>query len=165
MNKLFLLITVLSITVFMLIEPISENAQDIKRGTFNASQSNSLQQRFDLNGKLLQKKGDFNVFWIDNGVRRHVETLDYIFLADKVEEYMDVYLLKEGLPITKNTLLIRCIDKGDKNEGAIYLLDNGLKRHITSMEIFNKYNFNMKKVIDVPCAVTNAIKDSDAPLN
>jgi hypothetical protein len=161
MKKYFLFISVICILSILFIDAFSQQAQIAKSGSMNASQSTPGQLRYDLDGKLLQKKGDPHVFWIDNGVRRHVESLDYVFLANAIEEYMDVYLIKEGVPITKDARLIQCSDKGEKNEGAIYLLDKGLKRHIQNMEVFNKYKFDMKKVVTIPCSVISAINDSD----
>ncbi|MGA2297732.1 MAG: hypothetical protein ABSG15_09320, partial [FCB group bacterium] len=55
-------------------------------------------------------------------------------------------------PIDINCKLVKC-----NTDPKIYFLDNGIKRHITSPEVLDKYNFNFDKVNVIDCAALDAI--------
>ena len=118
--------------------------------------------RPDLDGQLLQKPGDAAVYWIEGGKRRHVVTpqaLDRLFdkAALRADSNVDNILL--GSIVNDGTLLVRC-----SGEPAVYFLDEGKKRWVSSERAMKKFHLNWSAVGDTNCIVLKAAPDGD-PIN
>jgi len=113
-------------------------------------------ERPDLNGTLLRKPNDKNIFWIDQNQRRKIinlKTLMRLFKTNNIIEYSDVYLIKEGTPVTGIISLQRCED------GAIYFVSDKEKRIVTTPEAFQRYNFNPAGVKNASCVLLGNLPD------
>lgn len=88
----------------------------------------------DLEDNLIKLKGDYKVYLVTNGVRRHIPNpqvfLNYGFNWDDIKEvdestaaeYKDTYLVRES------------------GEDEVYYLNgNGVRKHIPTAEIFDSY--------------------------
>ncbi len=113
-------------------------------------------ERPDLNGALLRKPNDKNIFWIDRGQRRKIinlKTLLRLFNTNNIKEYAAVYLIKEGTPVTGISSLQRCED------GTIYFVSNNVKRVVAAPEAFHSYNFNLSGVKNASCVFLGNLPD------
>ncbi|MDD3006733.1 MAG: hypothetical protein PHX30_04090 [Candidatus Pacebacteria bacterium] len=89
----------------------------------------------DYEDNLIRSIGDYKVYLVVSGVKRHIPNPD-IFLnyGFKWEEVKDVP--QETIDKYRNTYLI----KASKTEGVYYLSPQEIKKLIPTTEIFNSYN-------------------------
>jgi hypothetical protein len=143
---------------------ISQRRKAGVTGTFSISPESVRVPYPEFAGLLARKRGTTPVYIVDrNGYRRLVpfpstfinlfedSTLDQALLdADMVAE------IAEGPALDEGAILIRGI-----SSEAIYLMDQGRKRSITSQEVMEKYGFNEDYVIVVPQILLNAVPTGD----
>jgi len=115
-----------------------------------------IRKRPDLNGKLFRHVSTNSVYWIDQGYRRRIESIEtftQIFTTTYVEPYSEIQSIEEGEPLTDNVRLVRCVEKN-----AVYLLDGCRKRPIQDEDVFTKNSFNASSILDVDCVIVNCIQ-------
>ena len=103
-------------------------------------------------GSLLHADGETDVWVIQNGTRRTFKSLavlqsryDYVNMITVSKNDIDKY--PEGPEIKfANYSLLRA------PSGAIYLLVDDEKRHITSMDVFRTLGFNLEEVVEASFA-------------
>lgn len=116
------------------------------------------------NGDLIQKCGNAAIYLVDEGKRRHIEDLAQVFKdapnINSIEEKNDI---PEGKPIIRGSVLVT---SAAAEAGPVYLIDNydghneeWKKRHILSIDIFNKYQFNQDNIKVVPQARLDKMDD------
>lgn len=110
------------------------------------------QPRTDLNGLRLKLPGDPTVYLIDAGYRRAIpDPGTYLNLfADwnGIYEDIDVPSIPLGPPITQGAVLAKATD-----QATVYLVDNGVKRGISSADRFNQYHFAWQRIVVIPPVV------------
>ena len=107
-------------------------------------------------GSLIQKEGDPTVWFVDNGVRRGIPTLD-VFNIRKLDFKRVIKVLSSVLESIQIGNALAYPDytliKGSAPE--VYFVEGGKKRHITSGEIFNTNQFDWAAIRNVPDSVLN----------
>ncbi len=107
-------------------------------------------------GSLIQKEGDPTVWFVDNGVRRGIPTLD-VFNVRKLDfkrvvkvlsNVLDSIQIGSALAYPDYTLI-----KGSAPE--VYFVEDEKRRHITSGEIFNTNQFDWAAIRSIPDSVLN----------
>jgi len=116
-------------------------------------------------GYLLKEKDDDAFFLVLDGTRRHIPdppTFISLFGTSGVDEVLDIDSIpKADHPLdslTPGAVLVRA-----EGTDPIYLVSNGVKRHITSPEAINKYHFHGSGV-PLPSVAVNSIPVGD-PIN
>ncbi len=113
----------------------------------------------ELNGLRVKVPGDDRVYLIDRGVRRHIPDI-YVFQrlfhdTNYIEGYYWAYL-DMGSDIDVNAQLVNPI-----GGGPVYLLEWNTKRHITSPDTMNRYNFAWNHIVSYPQWVLDRIPTAD----
>jgi hypothetical protein len=116
--------------------------------------------RPDLVGNTIRDKNDPNVYLIDvdylsggnpiAGVRRHVPDPDTAgnLWGNKwpTDEVVDAGEITLGPDVSPGAFLATPIEGG----GAIYFMDQGRHRHVTSPAKMDQYHFDWNRVVRVP---------------
>src|SRR5580704_9916094 len=96
--------------------------------------------RPDLNGLRVQEPGHPEIYLIDEGRKRHIPdppTFDALFRNwDGINQDLHIDEIDTGFPISSGAVL--ALGKADP---SVYLVDRGVKRHVTSPPVMDKYNF------------------------
>lgn len=104
--------------------------------------------RPDLNGLLVQLPGADPIYLVINGFRRWVpnpQTFINLFVPGaRVVPDVNIGLIPEATPLTSGAVLAR-----PAGGNPIYVISNGVKMLIPSMDVFNRYQFNMNNVQNV----------------
>ncbi len=112
--------------------------------------------RTDLNGLRVKLPGNPAIYLMDEGRRRHIpnpSTYDNLFRDwNGIVEDTDIPDIDEETPISNGAILARAV-----GTAAVFLIDKGLKRHITSPAIMDRYHFNWGKIHDVAPALIDSI--------
>jgi hypothetical protein len=142
----------------------------------------TIQPRPEFNGLRVKKyPADPAVYLIDQGCARCIpneQVYNALFLNwNGIIDVFDLSSIPRGPDIPETAILFRCAgrligtDFGTKHvEGdpTVYLLDgtppNLVKRGIVSLEVFNRYNFDMDKVHDLETPTKNVSYYPDGPL-
>lgn len=117
------------------------------------------------NGILIQEVGDAAIYLIDEGKRRHIEelaTFNEVFKdIPNIHSILEKNDIPEGNPIISGSVLVTAIDSD-----PVYLIDKydgsnkkWKKRHIQSLAIFHKYQFNQNHIQVVPQAILDGMDD------
>jgi hypothetical protein len=149
MNKFFKLATFIGVATFV---PYLLSVASVK----DAQAQSFSRNRPDLNGLLIRNPGNGAIYWIDRGQRRHITSpsiYERLFVS-RHRDYLDTEAVEAGSPITNNNRLVRCGEQSHALFGAIYLLDNGQKRHIVSPSAMQRNNFKGAANIDCPVLAT-----------
>jgi hypothetical protein len=105
--------------------------------------------RPDLNGYRLILPNGGAVYLIDEGYRRWIPdptTYNNLFRNwDGIVKDIDLNEIPETAPITHDAILAMPLENG-----AVYLIDNGKKRHIASPAVMDKYWFSWDRIYHVP---------------
>jgi len=113
--------------------------------------------RPDLDGRCVKHPGRVRVFFIDRGRKRHildVDTFFRIFRSWRVDDEPAVDDIDDGPDVSLGASVIGVAEP----PGAIYLVDDGVKRHIVSPQVMDRYNFRAPLAI-VPEIVVRFIPD------
>ncbi len=117
--------------------------------------------RPDLNGWRVKMPNSPRVYLVDQGYRRWIpnpETYNNLFRDwNGIREFIDVNTIPEGLPIANGAILAR-----PAGGPAVYFLDAGVKRWVTSPDAMDRYHFNWNRVYSVPPIVLQNISDGPA---
>lgn len=115
--------------------------------------------RTDLNGLQLRNPGNGAIYWVDEGRIRHIQNPSVYtsLFVPKFLNAIDTVSITGGSPVTSNNRLVRCSENNHPLKHAVYFLDNGVKRHVTSPAVMAKNNFNWDKVRNTDCAALAAI--------
>lgn len=100
----------------------------------------------NLEGRLAEVGGA--VYWIENGKRRHIQNPDVLknlFTGTTTKSNSRASQLPFGSPITLACQLLRSAE-----DGKVYLIDNGKRRHVASPEALSKNQFNPERIRTVP---------------
>ncbi|MDZ4871056.1 MAG: hypothetical protein CLLPBCKN_000444 [Chroococcidiopsis cubana SAG 39.79] len=102
--------------------------------------------RPQLNGRLIRLNEDSPpIYLVDEGRKRHVpnpQTFDNLFRDwDRLDNVPDLNEIDDGTAISNGAILARAI-----NTAPVYLIDNGVKRHIASPETMDKYYFSWEEI-------------------
>jgi hypothetical protein len=114
-----------------------------------------MSSRPDLNGMLLKSPGwgQHQIYLVDEGNRRHVPNsvvYDKLFRPEASLFFdLNVNDIDVGPQIPSNSELAR-VRPADEPSGKIYLIDGAKKRHITSPDAMDRYNFHWERVVDYP---------------
>ncbi len=114
-----------------------------------------------LNGKIYYVPGQPAIYWMDNGLARHIpdEATYHGVFGDSPNKQAYGALLTEvtlGLPICDGTELVRA-----GNDAKIYLVENQTKRWITDEGAKAYFQLN-GKVHSLPLATVNSFADGPA---
>ena len=113
--------------------------------------------RPDLNGRCIKHPDRVRVFFVDRGQKRHVldvETFHRIFRNWRVDDEPEVDAIEDGPDVALGAAIIGV----GEPPGAIYLIDDGCKRHVVSPAVLERYNFRHPFAI-VPEIVVRFIPD------
>jgi hypothetical protein len=146
-------------------EPARKERKEAKVRIESSGSDETMNVRNDLNGQLLKAPNRPEVYWIDEGLRRHIQSpqlLQAFFNSGNVAVYPDLNLVPMGSPITRNNRLIKCSSNNSPLNGKVYFLDNGRKRHIVSESSFKNNNFNWSGISNVDCSVLNSLPTGSA---
>ena len=95
--------------------------------------------RPDLNGLRVQEPGHPEIYLIDEGRKRHIPnpaTFDRLFRNwDGIQQDLHLDEIDTGVPISDGAVLAL-----GKSDLAVYLIDQGQKRHVTRPAVMDKYN-------------------------
>ncbi|MCX7112750.1 MAG: hypothetical protein NTX45_22035 [Proteobacteria bacterium] len=122
---------------------------------------NLLGNAADFEGFLLKQLNQPHIYLVLDGKRRHVpnpDTLQSLFGGSGAEDVLDIDSIPEGDALTPGAVLARA-----DNAPPLYLVSNGMKRHITSPGAVNKYHFHGNTIV-LPLAVVDSIPTGD-PIN
>ncbi|WP_419785656.1 hypothetical protein [Pseudodesulfovibrio sp.] len=105
--------------------------------------------RPELNGLRLTLPNSAGIYLIDQGLRRWIpnpSTYNNLFKDwNNIITNIDVLQIPAGPDITNGAILATPLAGG-----PVYLIDNGCKRGISSVDTFNKYYFSWDSVYHVP---------------
>jgi hypothetical protein len=108
------------------------------------------QPRPDLAGKRIQAPGTPAIFLVDdNGTTRYIPdptTYNNLFRDWSGIQAVDPAIIAAGPPLTSGAYLATSASGG----GAIYLVSNGQKRHVSSPASMDKFWLNWGTVQSVP---------------
>jgi hypothetical protein len=114
-----------------------------------------LANRPDLNGFRI-KHPNGTVYLILDGMRRHVPnpgTYANLFRDwSGIVTDIDVDEIQNGGPLSNGAILSRGIDTA-----PVYLISNGVKRHVVSPAAMDKYYFAWERVVVVPAIQLDSI--------
>lgn len=115
--------------------------------------------RADLNGLQLRNPGNGAIYWVDEGRIRHIQNPEVYksLFVPKFLNAIDTVSITSGSPVTSNNRLVRCSESNHPLRHAVFLLDSGVKRHVTSPAVMAKNNFNWEKVRNTDCAALASI--------
>lgn len=119
---------------------------------------NLLGNAVQFEGFLLKQLNQPHVFLVLDGKRRHVPnpaTFQSLFGGSGVEDVVDIDSIPEGDALTTGAVLARA-----DNDPPLYLVSNGVKRHITSPAAVDKYHFHGNDVV-LPSVVVDSILTGD----
>jgi len=112
--------------------------------------------RPDLNGLRVQLPGDPAIYLMDGGKKRHIPdppTYNNLFRDwNGVIQEIDVGTIDVGTPISVGAVLAAGF-----GDAAIYLIDQGVKRHIGNPATMDRYYFGWNKVFHVPPIIIAAV--------
>jgi hypothetical protein len=112
--------------------------------------------RPDLNGLRVKSPTEAKIYLIDGGCRRWIpnpETYNNLFRDwNGVVIDIDINEIPEAAPISEGAIL----SKGS-NSPAVFLVDRGIKRWVTSPAAMDKYYFNWGRVYVVPQVLVDSI--------
>lgn len=101
--------------------------------------------RPDLNGLRVQLPGDPAIYLMDGGKKRHIPdppTYNNLFVDwNGVVQDINVANIDTGTPISVGAVLAQ-----GYGDAAIYLIDQGHKRHIGNPQTMDRYHFNWNRV-------------------
>jgi hypothetical protein len=99
-----------------------------------------------------------NVYLIDEGKKRHIpnpDTYCNLFVNwEGIRTDIDVSTVRTGTPISDGAILAQAID-----DNAVFLIDGGHKRHVTSPEAMDAYHFAWKHIYRVPPVLLSTFPD------
>jgi len=105
--------------------------------------------RLDWNGRRIRSKVDEKIYIVIDGLRHWVPnpaTYENLFRDwDGVEDIIDIDSIDAGADITDGAILAR-----GGEDPPVYLISNGVKRHVTSPEAMDRYYFEWDRVISLP---------------
>lgn len=112
--------------------------------------------RPDLNGLRVQLPGNPAIYLIDQGRKRHIPdpaTYNNLF-RDWNGIIQDPHIndIDSGEPLSVGASLVEGF--GDP---AVYLVDQGTKRHVASPAVMDRYDFAWNKIYKVPPITISAI--------
>ena len=96
--------------------------------------------RTDLDGRCIKHPERIRVFFVDRGQKRHVldvDTFFRIFRDWRVDDEAEIDAIEDGPDVSLGAAIIGV----GEPPGAIYLVDNGTKRHVLSPAVMDRYNF------------------------
>lgn len=105
-------------------------------------------------GALLKDRATGGVYWVINNTKAPL--IDKVFLTTKFKGFpitkVSTAVLKKYPTVAPVLLDDGNLLQGDKagKDGNLYLIADGQKRRIPSMEVFNYFGYNLKNVITVP---------------
>jgi hypothetical protein len=112
--------------------------------------------RPDLNGVRLKAPNNSAIYVVIDGYRRWIPdpgTYNNLFRNwDGILVVTNIPDIAVAEPLSSGAVLARAT-----GSDPIYLISNGVKRHITSPSVMGKYNFDMNKVQNLPVTAINSI--------
>jgi hypothetical protein len=116
--------------------------------------------RTDLNGLRVKLPNRPEIYLVDRGYRRWIPnpfTYNNLF-RDWNGIVVDINItdISLGASFTSGAVLVR-----PDGSAPVYLVDNGVKRWITSPAAMDKYHFNWGRVYVIPPVVVNSIPTAD----
>lgn len=115
--------------------------------------------KWKYEGMLIRQDPDSAVFLVLEQKRRHIpnkETLERVFTG-KITSAKNIDSIPAGDPISDGACLAHIEGKGE-----VFLISNGVRRHIYSEKEVEMYHFNLGKKIALPLAVIDAIPEGKA---
>ncbi|MDQ1833128.1 hypothetical protein [Massilia scottii] len=114
--------------------------------------------RNDLNGLRMQLPGAPAIYLIDRGVKRHIPdptTYNNLF-RDWSGIVQDPHLnnIDTGTPLSHGAVLAQA-----QGDAAVYLIDQGVKRHIASPATMDRYYFDWNKIQHVAPILIRSIQN------
>ncbi|GAP94186.1 hypothetical protein [Leptolyngbya sp. NIES-2104] len=112
--------------------------------------------RPDLNGLRVKLPGQPEIYLIDQGYRRWIPnptTFNNLFRNwNGIVEEISITSIPRGQNISSGAILARAY-----GTAPVYLVDQGLKRWITSPAAMDRYNFAWGRIYELPAISLNAI--------
>jgi len=140
---------------------IEELREKIAVGTEKMSQGEITDTNFqpplhEFNGLRVKLPGHPAVYLVDGGYRRWIpnpETYNNLFRDwNNIIDEMTVANIPIGSNISDGAVLAKSYD-----DAAVFLVDQGKKRLITSPEAMDKYYFSWKRVYQIPNILLDSI--------
>ncbi|SNS54933.1 hypothetical protein SAMN04488107_2970 [Geodermatophilus saharensis] len=117
--------------------------------------------RPDLNGWRVKMPDRPEIYLVDQGYRRWIPnpaTYNNLFRDwNGIREFIDVHTIPVGLPIANGAVLAR-----PSGGPAVYFVDAGVKRWVTSPTAMDRYHLNWDRVYGVPPILLQNISDGPA---
>jgi putative addiction module CopG family antidote len=118
----------------------------------------------EFNGLRVKIPGRAEVYLVDQGYRRWIpnpETYNNLFRDwNNIIEEITVANIPLGANISNGAILAKAYD-----HPAVFLIDQGQKRHITSPEIMNKYHFSWEHIYQIPIILLESIATGTSIIN
>jgi hypothetical protein len=115
----------------------------------------------DLNGVCIKGPASPKVYLMDQGLRRWIpnpQTYSNLFRdGNTIYVHPAIGGITEGIPISNGAILAKA-----NNAPSFYLVDQGMKRHITSPAVMDLYNFDGNKVCSVPGILLDSLPTGPA---
>jgi hypothetical protein len=112
--------------------------------------------RPDLNGLRVKLPGRPEIYLVDQGYRRWIPnptTFNNLFRNwNGIVEEISITSIPQGQNISSGAILARAY-----GTAPVYLVDQGLKRWITSPAAMDRYNFAWGRIYELPAISLNAI--------
>ena len=117
--------------------------------------------RKDLDGLRVQLPGDPAVYLMDQGTKRHVPnpaTYNNLFRDwNGIVVDASINTIDTGTPISDGAVLAQAF-----GDSAVYLIDQGRKRHIGSPATMDRYYFDWSKIQHVAPIIIASIPEGPA---
>jgi hypothetical protein len=108
----------------------------------------------ELNGLRVRAPGQAETYLIDQGQRRWIpnpETFNNLF-SGEVTVSIDSINIPRGPDMTNGAILAQC-------NATVFLIDNNVKRGISSPAVMEKYGFNWGQVQSTHCILLDFIQN------
>ena len=142
-------------TQFILLDLNQDGIYDVNL-TFNTLLNNRLDLTISSTqeNSLVKENNKATVYLLANGLKHPIPTekvfLSYNFRWSDIKKYdsLDQYPSKGLLDYPQTTIQSGSLVK-EKNNPKVYVLDNGIKRHIPTADIFNSLGYSWASIVEV----------------
>jgi len=109
--------------------------------------------------ELMRIAGKPEVYAINNGKKRHIPSAEAF--VKEGHNWDDVVVLPEAHALAYSTVSLLRVSGDEK----IYIIEDGLRRHIPNIQSFNTYGYKWNDVVNVSAGVLSGYKETGIILN
>ena len=114
-------------------------------------------------GQRIKHPDHPEIWFLDEGKRRLIPSdathSNLFFDFEFILEVAELEKIPEGRPLDEDAILAR-----PSNQDPVYLIDGGMKRHVSNPRVMARYHLNYFRVYEVPPILLRTIPDGP-PLN